>query len=149
MPKAAGAQNVLNLCNWNKAAVAKQLWALAKKDSLWIKWVNIYYMKGETVESCGIPRSAKWVIRKIIEARQIVMQAPAHHGSLLARLDLLTVGDKFSIGKLYTALLSQLPKDPGESITLQASIHPRHNFILWLALLKILATVDRLIKYGI
>ncbi|KAG5576911.1 hypothetical protein H5410_057045 [Solanum commersonii] len=60
----------------DRSVVTKQLWALAtKEDNLWIKCVNIYYMKGETVETCNTPRIATWVIRKIIDSRKIVMQA--------------------------------------------------------------------------
>ncbi|KAK6776066.1 hypothetical protein RDI58_027067 [Solanum bulbocastanum] len=90
-------------------------------------------MKGETLETCNTPRIATWVIRNIIDSRKIVVQAPGLQGNLFARLELLTAGTKFSIKKLYVALLSQLLKVPWKCITLQANIHPRHNFILWLA----------------
>lgn len=59
--------------------------------------MNIYYMKGETVETCNTPRNATWVIRKIIDSRKIVMQAPGLQVNLFARLELLTVGAKCSI----------------------------------------------------
>lgn len=59
MPKVVSGQNILNLCTWNWVVVAKQLWALAtKENSLWIKWVNIYYMKGDTAKACTIPRNS-------------------------------------------------------------------------------------------
>ncbi|KAK4708706.1 hypothetical protein R3W88_029631 [Solanum pinnatisectum] len=50
---------------------------------------------------------------------------------------------------MYIAPMPQLPKVPWKCITLQTSIHPRHKFILWLALLKRLATVARLAKFGV
>ncbi|WMV54596.1 hypothetical protein MTR67_047981 [Solanum verrucosum] len=77
------------------------------------------------------------------------MQAPELQGNLHIRLEMLTIGARFSIKKLYIAQMPQLPKFPWKCITLQTSNHPRHKFILWLALRKRLATVDRLAKFGV
>ncbi|XP_070010474.1 uncharacterized protein [Nicotiana sylvestris] len=54
--------NVMNMLYWNKAAIAKHLWAVAKKkDSLWIKWMHIYYIKNYTIEDMPISRNAAWI----------------------------------------------------------------------------------------
>ncbi|XP_059306207.1 uncharacterized protein LOC132057598 [Lycium ferocissimum] len=46
-PRAVGGKNVMNLENWNRTAIVKQLWTIfEKKDCLLVKWVHIYYMKG-------------------------------------------------------------------------------------------------------
>ncbi|XP_060190658.1 uncharacterized protein LOC132619924 [Lycium barbarum] len=50
---------------------------------------------------------------------------------------------------MYIAMLPQLPKVPWKSLTLHAGIHPRYKFILWLVMRRRLATVDRLLKFGI
>lgn len=41
------------------------------------------------------------------------------------------------------------PKAEWKNLVLQASIHPRFQFILWLAAQRRLATVERLQKFGI
>ncbi|XP_059290313.1 uncharacterized protein LOC132043877 [Lycium ferocissimum] len=46
-------------------------------------------------------------------------------------------------------MMPTYPKAPRKSISLQARIHPRHKFNLWLAIQRRLATVDRLQKFGI
>lgn len=103
MPRVVGGLNILNLYNWNKATVAKQLWVIASKVvNLWIKQVHIYYIKGEPLETCNIPRNAIWVIRKIFESRRTIMQAAELQGNLHTRLKMLTIGARFSIKKLYT-----------------------------------------------
>ncbi|XP_059310476.1 uncharacterized protein LOC132061833 [Lycium ferocissimum] len=63
-PKTAGGLNLPNLKLWNKAAVAKNCWDLAKKeDKMWIKWVHVYYMKGQTLDEMNIPTQASWMVQ--------------------------------------------------------------------------------------
>ncbi|XP_059306537.1 uncharacterized protein LOC132057979 [Lycium ferocissimum] len=50
---------------------------------------------------------------------------------------------------MYLSLIPQLQKVPWKSIVLHPNIHPRHKFTLWLAILRRLATVERLLKFGI
>nr|XP_018629371.1 uncharacterized protein LOC108946707 [Nicotiana tomentosiformis] len=102
LPQAAGGLNVLNLCRWNKAAIIKQLWSIAqKKDCLWIKWVHSYYIKKQTFDSCPIPKTTAWVIRKILETRDTIMQQVMVQGDLLAKLGKMqNKDDSFSIKKM-------------------------------------------------
>nr|XP_009803944.1 PREDICTED: uncharacterized protein LOC104249256 [Nicotiana sylvestris] len=58
-------------------------------------------------------------------------------------------GELFSIKKLYRLQFPQHQKVQWKSIILQQHIHPRFKFILWLALHNRLATVERLLKFGI
>ncbi|KAG5629696.1 hypothetical protein H5410_001413 [Solanum commersonii] len=70
-PHAAGGLNIMDLCLWNRVAILKQLWNMARsKECLWIRWVHTYFIR---------------------------------------------------------------------------SIHPRFKFVVWLAIHKRLATIDRLI----
>lgn len=45
-PKKQGGLNIINCVTWNIAAVSNQIWNLASKDNLWVKWVNGVYLKG-------------------------------------------------------------------------------------------------------
>ncbi|XP_059302208.1 uncharacterized protein LOC132054172 [Lycium ferocissimum] len=111
LPKAAGGHNVLDLCLWNKAAILKHLWALAKKkDCLWIRWVHSYYIKQDYL--CPIPANATWVVRKILEVRKYVLQSQTLQGDLHTRLSTVVAGSKFSIQQMYVALLPQYQKVP-------------------------------------
>lgn len=59
IPKSDGDQNVINIHTWNKAAICKQLWAMAqKKDTMWVKWVYYYYLKHATIEDSPVPKQA-------------------------------------------------------------------------------------------
>ncbi|XP_060183077.1 uncharacterized protein LOC132613033 [Lycium barbarum] len=88
-------------------------------------------------------------MRKIIESRRYLLQAPNLHGGLPLRFAAVASQSKFSIKKMYIAMLPQHPKVPWKCLTLQAGIHPRYKFILWLTMKRRLATVDRLLKFGI
>lgn len=48
VPKEEGGLGLRVLKDWNRAAMTKHLWALAlKADTLWIKWVHTYIIKGK------------------------------------------------------------------------------------------------------
>lgn len=50
MPKNEGGLGFRSLKKWNKASNMRQLWALSKKaDSLLVKWVHTYVMKGHSL----------------------------------------------------------------------------------------------------
>lgn len=47
LPRSAGGWNMKDLTVWNQAAITKLLWALEhKKEKLWVRWLDAYYMKG-------------------------------------------------------------------------------------------------------
>ncbi|XP_070014795.1 uncharacterized protein [Nicotiana sylvestris] len=150
LPQGVGGLNVINLVFWNRAAVAKHLWTVAKKkDCLWIKWIHTFYIKHHTLEQMSIPKNAAWVVRKILESRKFIGDVQGIQSDLMSKLDQLQKGNSFSIRKLYRLQFPQLPKVPWKSIVLQPKMHPGFKFILWLALQRRLATVDTLLKFSV
>ncbi|XP_060182966.1 uncharacterized protein LOC132612911 [Lycium barbarum] len=85
----------------------------------------------------------------MIYRTEFVPAAPALQGTFQERLEAVITNGKFSVKKIYVALLPQCPRVPWNSITLHPNVHPRHTFIVWLALMRRLATVDRLMKFSI
>ncbi|XP_019225652.1 PREDICTED: uncharacterized protein LOC109207224 [Nicotiana attenuata] len=151
LPQTMGGLNVINLCNWNKAAIVKHLWAITKKkDCLWIRWIHSYYIKNRSIDTMTIPKSAAWVVRKIIEQRKFILNLPSLQGNEQERLESLqNTNGKFSIKKLYNLQTPQGQKVYWKSLILHPHIHPRHKFNLWLAIQRRLPTDDRLQKIGI
>ncbi|XP_056691942.1 uncharacterized protein [Spinacia oleracea] len=73
LPKVAGGLNLKDMCWWNKAAVAKLLWAITyKKDRLWCKWAHAYYIKGRDIGSTHWPVNMSWPLRKILNSQNLV-----------------------------------------------------------------------------
>lgn len=63
MPKEEGGLGFRGLKDWNRAAMSKLLWAIAKKaDTLWIRWFHTYVLKGKCMWSIVVPPSASWTI---------------------------------------------------------------------------------------
>lgn len=81
-PFSAGGLNIIDMALWNKAALSKQLWNLAKKkDCLWIHWVHSYYIKQRDIETLSSPGSTSWVVKKILARREYIMKIPRLQGS--------------------------------------------------------------------
>ncbi|KAH0633350.1 hypothetical protein KY284_036136 [Solanum tuberosum] len=149
-PTVAGGQNIINMVLWNQATILKLLWVVTKeKESLWIKWLQVYYMKGQSVEVCSIPTNATWVLRKIVEVQKIILNTQHLQGDLNSRLALMVHNGRFSIKKMYISLLPIYQKMPRKSIVLHPIIHPRFKFTCWLDAWQRVATADRLLKIGI
>lgn len=50
LPKAYGGLGFRCIGRWNRAALFKQVWAVAnKEDSLWLRWINHVYLKGDDI----------------------------------------------------------------------------------------------------
>ncbi|XP_059288237.1 uncharacterized protein LOC132041551 [Lycium ferocissimum] len=64
-------------------------------------------------------------------------------------LNAFVSGEKFSISKAYRTMQPTWPKVPWKQLELLKGLVPKHQFILWLAIQRRLATVDRLQKWGI
>lgn len=59
---------------WNKSTLIKMLWNLhMKSDKLWIRWVNAYYLKGDTILHWHVKDTHSWMIKSIIKVREIVL----------------------------------------------------------------------------
>lgn len=149
-PVAAGGLNIINLCIWNRAALLKLLWDIAsQKECLWIQWIHSYYIKKHQLETVLLPKTASWVVRKILEARRWILQGQTRSGSLVNMFVGTHKGGRYSISKMYTNPLPNFPRAEWKSLVLQNSIHSRFRFILWLAVQHRLATIERLMKIGI
>nr|XP_016441126.1 PREDICTED: uncharacterized protein LOC107766791 [Nicotiana tabacum] len=110
-PKAAGGLNIINMRLWNKAPILKQLWALTnKKDALWIKWTHCYYIKQREVNTMDTPKTAAWVVRKIIEEKKDLLQGSTMQTSLNAALADMEKQGRFPIQRAYVQMQPQFSK---------------------------------------
>ena len=69
-PKSEGGLGLKNIEVWNKAMVVKQLWHVAsKKDSLWVKWVNIVKLKSISISAMNEDASDSWSWKNILKVK--------------------------------------------------------------------------------
>lgn len=140
LPKQAGGWNVVDIKLWNKAATIKLLWNLARKtDSMWVRWVHVYYFKKLAADVATIPKSSTWNLKKIMGYRDLVRSAGGwssfeHRG-------------RFSIKLMYDHLRPQAPHVSWSRIVCNNKGSPKSIFITWLALNDRLYTKDRMRKW--
>lgn len=74
-PKSHGGQGIINLTMWNKITMIKCLWNLCRKfDNMWVKCIHMYYLKRQNVMEVSIVQSNSWLIKRIMELRDMVQQ---------------------------------------------------------------------------
>ncbi|XP_069147459.1 uncharacterized protein [Solanum lycopersicum] len=134
-PKNEGGMGLINMQLWNRAAIAKLCWDLAnKEDKLWIKWIHVYYIRG--LRDWQKREQASWMIRKIMQAKQIVDQVHIKEG-------------KGMVKQIYEHIRGEQPKPVWKCLIFKNSARPKAIFTLWILMHRKLATVDRLAKWGI
>lgn len=64
--QAEGVLGIRDCGMWNRAALGKYVWKIAKKeDSLWVKWVHVVYIKEQDWWNYSPKRSAGWAWRRL------------------------------------------------------------------------------------
>lgn len=106
LPYYAGGLNVVNLKMWNRAAICKLLWRLYQgKESIWVRWIHVYYIKNQDIFEMAIPMQYSWVMRKIFGTRE-------HLRALHNGREWIT-RPEFSVSSCMLALLKLLRKCSG------------------------------------
>ncbi|GJZ30743.1 reverse transcriptase domain-containing protein, partial [Tanacetum coccineum] len=69
----AGSQGGLGLRSthlWNEALLAKHIWnVVSRKESIWVKWVNIYKLKGRSMWDIEFDRGSSWCWKSLLDLR--------------------------------------------------------------------------------
>lgn len=70
LPKLEGGLGLKPLFLWNKALMAFHLWSVVVlRQSLWVKWIHTYRLKGRSFWEVKIPWDASWSWKKILGLR--------------------------------------------------------------------------------
>nr|GEW03360.1 RNA-directed DNA polymerase, eukaryota [Tanacetum cinerariifolium] len=73
-PKQCGGLGFKPIEKWNEVLMIKHMWNVAsKKDSLWVRWVNIYMLKGRNVREVPSDDNGSWEWKKLTVLVSIVM----------------------------------------------------------------------------
>ncbi|XP_021724874.1 uncharacterized protein LOC110692183 [Chenopodium quinoa] len=126
---------------WNKAALGKYVWQIAKeKDSLWVKWAHDVYIKSQDWWSYSPKKADGWAWKKICKIKEeLKMGFMSENWTEL----------KYSIAAVYN-----WSQGTDEKVNWTDWIWSRYNipktaFITWLEILNKLRTRDMLFKHGI
>lgn len=76
LPKNVGGLNFKYRVDWNIATVLKMLWNIHMKvDKLWIRWINVYYLKGKSIMHWKPNRNTSWMIKETIMTRDLILHS--------------------------------------------------------------------------
>ncbi|GKA59321.1 RNA-directed DNA polymerase, eukaryota, reverse transcriptase zinc-binding domain protein [Tanacetum coccineum] len=69
-PKSQGGLGLRSAHFWNEALLAKHIWNIvSRKDSLWVKWVNVYKLKGRSMWDIELDRGSSWCWKSLLDLR--------------------------------------------------------------------------------
>ncbi|XP_062104350.1 uncharacterized protein LOC133815534 [Humulus lupulus] len=125
---------------WNRCAIGKYVWAIAKKeDNLWVKWVHSVYIKEADWWGYMAPTTSSWYRKKVVKIKNEFKEIMMHN---------IQSWPACTIAQLY-----KLQKDKSDVKWQYSFIWDRlgilkHKFVTWLVLKKRLPTRDRLLRFG-
>lgn len=158
LPKQEGGLGIKDLQTWNEAAVAKNLWrCFVDVNSLWIKWVHAYRLRGNSIWNVNIPASCSWSWRKMLQIREYVRpHISVEIGNRVSNSlepdkvtwD-LTLDKKFSIHSLWNFIRHKSGEVEWSHFVWFPKAIKKHAFCLWLAIRGALTTQDRIRGWGV
>ncbi|GJW69599.1 hypothetical protein Tco_0126516 [Tanacetum coccineum] len=78
-PKVEGGLGIRSLEDWNIALVSKHIWNLITfKDSLWVKWVHAYKLKGRSFWDINDKGASSWSWKKILKIKGLIRDHIIH-----------------------------------------------------------------------
>ncbi|KAJ0572336.1 putative reverse transcriptase zinc-binding domain-containing protein [Helianthus annuus] len=73
LPKFEGGLGIRNISDVNKALLTNHIWSLiTKRESLWVKWIHSYRIKGKSFWNLSSRGSLSWGWRKLLSIRNTV-----------------------------------------------------------------------------
>ncbi|XP_058785046.1 uncharacterized protein LOC131659953 [Vicia villosa] len=141
-PNSAGGLSIVSLLEWNKVSMLKLLWNIQdKKDKLWVKWLDAYYIKGKNVRHWIVPADSSWIVKQIMKSREWILDDQKWQQELTL--------EKFHTKKWYHALRGEKPKVEWRTILYHNHARPWAKFHTWMVLMGRIPTKNRIAKFGV
>ncbi|GJW18276.1 hypothetical protein Tco_0025712 [Tanacetum coccineum] len=72
-PKSQGGLGLKNLSLWNEVLMSKHIWNIAaNKESLWVRWINVIRLKGQSIWNVGVDANASAGWKHILSLRGVI-----------------------------------------------------------------------------
>lgn len=142
-PKDEGGLGLRDCYTWNLATMYKILWDIhSNKNSLWIKWIHVYYLRGKDVWSWNCSKAYHPIFKKIHQLRNKIIEDSGSMNQAKQKLNSWYKNGKFCTSAAYDGMRIKYEKNPWMSLIWRNYIPPKFSFILWLALRDKLNTKD-------
>ena len=123
---------------WNKAALFKHVWAVAKKkDNLWVQWVHHVYLKGACIWDHKPTITSSWYWRKLMGVKDEFWNAGYVE----------KIKQNYRIADGYRWLMGKQEKVIWYEQVWNRGNFPKYSFICWLSVFGKLQTRDRLARF--
>ncbi|KAM6579884.1 hypothetical protein CsatA_003658 [Cannabis sativa] len=137
-PKKEGGLGLLNIAQWNVAAMFKHIWAVANEnDNLWVKWVDCVYIKNHNWWEYKAPQSSSWYWRKMVSIKDLVKQT--------MNIEEFSKED-YKVAAGYKHLVQEQGRVDWCNEVWSRINTLKHSFLTWLAILQRLKTKVRLCR---
>ncbi|KAL9226247.1 hypothetical protein vseg_002079 [Gypsophila vaccaria] len=138
-PKEEGGLGIKNQRLCNMAMIGRLVhWVYEQKNSLWVKWVNGNYLKGQNWLDYMPGSQTSWVWRRICGVKQILL--PGYSNGAWAQ--------GYSPTEAYHWLRDKRQHVPWAKVIWNNWVSPKHQFVGWLFAHEALRTNDRLLQVG-
>ncbi|XP_056685294.1 uncharacterized protein [Spinacia oleracea] len=126
----------------NTAVMGKCVWVVAsKQDNVYIKWVNVVYIKDGVWWDYQPSASASWYWRKVCEIKESLKHYYSH--------DEFSAISQYSVKAVYEKIVGARPLVNWDRLVWNGLNILRHRFICWMAVQSRLQTTTKLAKIGI
>lgn len=134
-PKNAGGLKIMDLNIWNLTMFTKLVWNIStKKDTLWVKWIHVYYMKGKSLQDMVYSNGWSWMFKNIYKSNCKCISLDIWNNLLNE--------DKFSTATMYKKLQGDRTTVTWRKLFFSNYARPHALFTLWMACHERLATKD-------
>ncbi|XP_074292006.1 uncharacterized protein LOC141618837 [Silene latifolia] len=128
---------------WNKAMVGRLVdWVVAKKESIWVKWVNANYLKRRDWQEYTASSNSSWVWRRICRVKQ-ELSAGYNQG----KWNLQPEG--YTPAGCYEWLRGSRPKVDWYGLVWDTWNLPKHRLMGWFMAHNSLHTNSKLLGFGL
>ncbi|GAB2297981.1 hypothetical protein Dimus_038503 [Dionaea muscipula] len=140
-PKREGGLGLFHLPTWNQALLFTNIWNIhMDKQSLWIKWVHQFYLRGSSIWNWQPGKEASTFMKHMIRTRDHLMSIMGSFDQLYAYISRPQRKQQSITSLFYDCLRSKRMPKFWSTIVWHNHIEPKLSFILWMAALNRLRT---------
>ncbi|KAL0287710.1 UNVERIFIED_CONTAM: putative ribonuclease H protein [Sesamum radiatum] len=148
-PKEEGGLGLHSLITTNQALMLKQLWRIIQNDgtSIWVDWIQHYRLRQSTIWTFN-GALGSWGWRKMLNLRPllqrgVIYKLPPINATAADTISWRSSSGKYSFQAAVSLIQTTTPHVFWHGLLQGKFKIPRHGFILWLAILEKLSTMDK------
>ncbi|GAB2303773.1 hypothetical protein Dimus_038959 [Dionaea muscipula] len=140
-PKREGGLGLFHMPTWNQALLFSNIWNIhTDKQSLWIKWVHHFYLRGTSIWTWQPGKDASTFMKHMIRTRDQLLTTMGSFEHLQACISRPRKQQRSITSLFYDCLRTKRTPKFWSNIVWHKQIEPKVSFILWMAALNRLRT---------